>query len=79
MADQFVVAFFGDGTLVVDAIGPYRSRERADAAADRLAAAIDNPDDWEDCSPSRVPQVVRLMSEADAVAGFAPPESGDSR
>ncbi len=74
----YVVAYFPDATLNVEAVGPFRSRERAERVCDRLSAAIDaHP--VGDYAPSRLPQVVPLISESEAVRAHGSPDGGADR
>jgi len=65
----WAVAFHPDLTLAVEAVGPFRSQARAEAVCANLSATIDShePDDHH---PSRLPQVVQLISEAEAVERY---------
>ncbi|HEY9395935.1 MAG TPA: hypothetical protein VIP58_17415 [Nocardioides sp.] len=67
MTEQYIVAVFLDASLVVDACGPFRSRERAEAASDRINAASE----WTEGDgnvATTIAQVVTLRSTADLVA-----------
>ncbi|MCL1871019.1 MAG: hypothetical protein FWF90_11480 [Promicromonosporaceae bacterium] len=65
MAEQYIVAAFIDADLVVSAAGPFRSRERAKAACDRINEA----GDWsvESEGYTITAQVVRLSHVADLI------------
>ncbi|TSD68112.1 hypothetical protein [Aeromicrobium piscarium] len=65
----YVVAFHPDFTMIVEAIGPYRSRERAEQSCERLTAAIDSYGPAENM-PSRTPHVVMLMTEQEAISEY---------
>ncbi len=62
MADQYAVVFFPYSHITPEAVGPFRSLDRAEAAAERLDAAGDHSE------RSHAPSVVRLMSTDEAVA-----------
>lgn len=67
MTEQYIVAVFFDFSLVVDACGPFRSRERAEEACERINAA----GEWTAADPhlsTTTAQVVTLRSVADLVA-----------
>lgn len=64
----YVVAFFPDSTMNVAAVGPFRSLERAYAARDRLSLALDSHDTDE--HPGRVPNIVELITEGEAVERY---------
>lgn len=76
MAEQYIVAVFLDGTLNVDACGPYRSEAKAQAISDRLNETAD----WSDAAElaSLIAQVVRLRPEAELHAAMSDPEPTDS-
>ncbi|MGI6797650.1 hypothetical protein [Gordonia sihwensis] len=62
MAVQWVVTYSEDGTNMVDAVGPFRSKARAWDAMERIESAAEEIGlDWS-------PQIVQLGSVADAVA-----------
>lgn len=71
MAEQYVVAVFFDGTLNLDACGPFRSRARAIKACERINAASEWTED-ESVLATTVAQVVTLRSTADLVAEASP-------
>jgi len=54
MSEQYIVAVHLDFTLVVDACGPFRSRRRAGAAAEK----INDAGEWAEMGV--IAQVVRL-------------------
>ena len=63
---QYVVAVFLDGTLNVSAAGPFRSRAKADAAAERInEAGAWSAEDYR--GAAIVAQVVALQPTADLV------------
>ena len=69
---QHIVAVFLDGSLIVDACGPFRSRERADAVCERINVA----GEWTEADPdlsTLIAQVVTLRSVADLVAAASDP------
>jgi len=61
MSSQFVVVYYPDSTVTVEVVGPFRSEERAQTVADRLAEAMEpgSPDD-----PQPYPHVQPLLSAA---------------
>lgn len=67
MSDQFIVATMLDGTLNVSAAGPFRSEEKAMAAAQKIEEA----GAWTELAeaPTIIAQVIRLQSVADLVEG----------
>lgn len=66
MADQYIVAVHLDGTLIVNACGPFRSRERAEAACERINTAAEWSDS-DDVLATIVAQAVTLRSVEDLV------------
>ena len=76
---QYIVAVFLDGTLNVAASGPYRSRDRADAACDALNAA----GEWSEAHSDQatiIAQVVPLQPLVDLIEDAQPePTDRDSR
>ena len=68
---QYIVAVFLDGTLNVAASGPYRSRDRADAACDALNAA----GEWSEAHSDQatiIAQVVPLQPLVDLIEDAQP-------
>ena len=59
---QYVVTYFPEDTLVVAAVGPFRSLERAEAAKARLEEIEDGWDDAGLVASGRGVQVVELSS-----------------
>lgn len=79
---QYIVAVFLDGTLVVDACGPYVTRDRAA----RIASQINKAGEWtvdDENGATTLAQVVALSSVADLIDRSAPQsadvETGGSR
>jgi len=70
MSPQYVVAFHGDASLIVEAVGPFRTREKADAVCERLEISIDSHALNFDGAVSRLPHVVVLMSADAAEARY---------
>ena len=68
MADQYIVAVFTDGTLNVDACGPFRSHERAVKACERINEASEWTDDADHVLATTIAQVVTLRPTSDLVA-----------
>lgn len=83
MGRQYVVTYFPDATQVVEAVGPFRSRERAQAIKDRLEAAIDPDGGDEVRTYGAGVQLVVLGTADEAIAEHAlsnlPPEGGEQR
>lgn len=77
---QYGVAFYPDDTIRVEVVGPFRSHARAEAAAARLEWSLGDLDDDLDMV-DRLPNVVRLLSEREAVElyGPEPHDSGSDR
>ncbi|SEC89688.1 hypothetical protein [Arthrobacter woluwensis] len=66
MSEQYIVAVLPDLSLVVDACGPFRSRQRAGAAAKK----INDAGAWTEADPDGatiIAQVVRLRSVEELV------------
>jgi hypothetical protein len=78
MSTQYIVAVFFDGTLNVDACGPFRSRQRADEACDRINEVSAWTED-DSILATTVAQVVTLRSAADLVAEASPAEREEER
>lgn len=73
MASQFVVVFFPTPALVAEAVGPFRSQQRANEVRDQLEAQIERED------YGLAPQVVSLDTVAGVVREYGPePEPSDS-
>lgn len=74
MADQYIVAVHLDGTLIVNACGPFRSRERADDVCERINTAGEWSDNDDSVLATISAQVVTLWSVEDmvTVAGNQP-------
>jgi hypothetical protein len=66
----YVVAFNPDLTLIVEAVGPFRSLTVAEAACETLIEEIDSHDMDDPAVAARLPQVVRLITLRDAVARY---------
>jgi hypothetical protein len=80
MTRQFAVVFNPDGTHVVEAVGPFRSPERAQEVMERLERAIDShaPDEFQDFA-WRIPRVVTFITEQEAIDEYGVvPHSPDS-
>lgn len=77
MTEQYVVVAFLDGTLTVDATGPFRSHEKAQRVCDQINEA----GEWsEECAfVTIVAQVVTLRSVDDLLADprMSPVKEGD--
>ena len=69
---QYAVIYFPDLTLNVRAVGPFRSRARADEALARIEAALDLHDI--DQGPSRLPSVVEMLTIDEAIELDALPD-----
>ena len=65
---MFIVAYHPDPSLTVAAVGPFRSREKADLAAEEIAA-LDDTDQI-----ARAPQVVEIQSLAQVAKNGEPDE-----
>lgn len=70
MTEQYIIAYFGDATLVVDAVGPFRSLDKAERALEKLSRADDNRSENFDVLASGIPQLVRLQTLAEALEDF---------
>lgn len=62
MGDQYAVVIFPYSHITPEAVGPFRSLDRAQAAAERLDTAGDHGEF------SHAPSVARLMSTNEAAA-----------
>lgn len=69
MSAQYAVVFFPSDDLVAEGVGPFRSLERAEAAAARIATALDGEEGGERFAAA-APQVVSLTSERVAVERY---------
>lgn len=67
---QYVVTYFPDDTLIVAAIGPFRSLERAEAAKARLDKVEDSWDDAGIIASGRGTQVIELSSLTGALSDY---------
>lgn len=72
MANQFAVVYHPDYSLVVNAVGPFRSEAAAERAAQRINDASEWTSDLED-APTTIAEVVRFISLADALAAVSEP------
>lgn len=70
MSGQWAVVFFHDGStqVMTDAVGPFRSREAAEAVVEPLDAALHE---------GANPQFVQLHSFKDAIRDFGVEELND--
>lgn len=66
MAEQYVVIYFPYSHLEAEAVGPFRSKERARQALDSLNVALSH-DDY-----GLIPQLLKLGDVATAIQNFAP-------
>lgn len=73
MADQFAVVYHPDYSLVVKAVGPFRSEAAAERAAQRINDASEWSSDIED-TPTIIAEVVRFTSLADALSTVSEPK-----
>jgi hypothetical protein len=68
VAEQFVVVYFRDFSLVANVVGPFRSHERAHAARRRIEDATEH------LEANAAPQVVELEPVSEAVGDWILPE-----